>query len=229
MLQYCRHIHSLAFPCRGSFSNVQQSTQSLQKSLDTLSSATDDTCSVMKGIEKRFLDNVTAPDGDGEVSPAEAKEIKAKKLPAAQKQWNQKKQDWSDTHGQISMVECFTDGSLSELVAANQQLSDLLASAPVQRVVAQVKSLQVSSSFAQSYIDQLVAKLTGESFINPTPDPTPEDTVATSNKLMAQAKDVQASINRILDSTNVLKTNYAKLDAKANDPNTVNNLAGTKV
>jgi len=207
--------------------NVQQTTQALQKSLDTLSTATDDTCSVMKGIEKRFLDNTTAPDGEGEISPAEAKELKAQKLPGAQKQWKQKKQDWSDTHGQVSMVECFTDGSLSELVGANQQLSDLLASAPVQRVVAQVKQLQTSASFSQSYIDQLVANLNGESFENP--DPTPEDTIAASTKLIAQANDVQASIRTILDSTKILKKNYVAIDAKSNDPNTVNNLAGTKV
>jgi len=207
---------------------VQQVTQGLQKSLDTLSTATDDTCSVMRGIEKRFLDNVTAPEGDGTPpSPAEAKEIKAQKLPGAKKQWSQKKQDWSATHGQISMIECFTDGSLSELIAANQQLTDLLASAPVQRVVAQVKSLQTSAMFSQSYIDQLVAKLNGEAFTNL--DPTPEDTIATSRKLIAKAMDVQASITKILDSTSTLKKNYAVLDAKSNDPNTVNNLAGNKL
>jgi len=203
---------------------VQTATQALQKSLDTLSTATDDTCFVMRGIERRFIDNATAPEGEGVTpSPAEAKEMKAQKLPGAKKQWNQKKQDWSDTHGQVSMIECFSDGSLSELVAANQQLSDLLASAPVQRVVAQVKSLQTSAMFSQSYIDQLVAKLTGESFENP------EDTITTSNKLIARASEVQASINKILDSTNTLKKNYATIDAKSNDPNTVNNLAANKV
>jgi hypothetical protein len=205
--------------------NVQTVTQGLQKSLDTLSTATDDTCFVMKGIERRFLDNSTAPEGDDGTppSPAEAKEMKAQKLPGAKKQWNQKKQDWSATHGQVSMIECFTDESLSELVAANQQLSDLLASAPVQRVVAQVKSLQISATFSQSYIDQLVAKLNGEEFDNP------EDTITTSNKLIAKAKDVQASIRTILDSTQTLKKNYAAIDAKSNDPNTVNNIAEKRV
>lgn len=203
---------------------VQTVTQALQKSLDTLSTATDDTCFVMRGIEKRFIDNATAPEEETP-SPAEAKEMKAQKLPGAKKQWNQKKQDWSATHGQVSMIECFSDGSLSELVTANQQLTDLLASAPVQKVVAQVKSLQTSATFSQSYIDQLVAKLTGESFENPNP----EDTIATSNKLIARANDVQASIRSILDSTRTLKNNYAAIDAKSNDPNTVNNLAGKKV
>lgn len=203
---------------------VQQVTQTLQKSLDTLSAATDDTCFVMRGIERRFLDNATAPEEETP-SPAEAKEIKAQKLPGAKKQWYQKKQDWSATHGQVSMIECFTDGSLSELVTANQQLTDLLASAPVQRVVAQVKSLQTSATFSQSYIDQLVAKLNGEEFDNPTP----EDTIETSKKLIARANDVQASIRIILDSTRTLKKNYAAIDAKSNDPNTVNNLAGKNV
>jgi hypothetical protein len=206
--------------------NVQTVTQALQKSLDTLSTATDDTCFVMKGIERRFLDNATAPEGDGTtLSPAEAKELKAKQLPGAQKQWNQKKPDWSATHGQVSMIECFSDESLSDLIAANQQLTDLLASAPVQKVIAQVKSLQTSATFSQSYIDQLVAKLNGESFDNPTP----EDTIATSNKLIAKAKDVQASISKILNSTLKLKKNYTAIDAKSNDPNTVNNLAANNV
>jgi len=207
--------------------NVQQTTQSLQSSLDTLSAATDDTCSVMKGIETKFLDNSTAPEGDDGTppSPAEAKALKAQKLPGAKKQWTEKKQDWSATHGQVSMIECFADGSLSELVGANQQLSDLLASAPVQRVVGQIKSIQTSSLFAQSYIDQLVANLTGESFDNPTS----EDTIAISNKLIAQAKDVQVKIRGILDSTKILKKNYSVIIAKSNDPNTVNDIAGKKV
>jgi hypothetical protein len=206
---------------------VQQATQTLQKSLDMLTTATDDTCSVIKGIEQKFLDNETSPTGDGDPPSAEeAKAIKARTLPAATKKWNQKKQDWSDTHGQIPVVECFTDGSLSELVAANQQLRDLLASAPVQRVVAQVKSLQTSVVFAQKDIDGLVTQL--EQFDNPTPDPTPSDTITISTTLIAQAQDVQSQIKQILDSTKTLKNNYVALNTKANDPTTLNNLAANK-
>jgi len=207
---------------QGTLTQVQQVTQSLQDSLDILDQATDDTCSVIKGIEQKFLDNITSPSGDGDPpSKEEAKEIKAQKLPGAIKQWKQKQQDWADTHGQIPVVECFETESLSDLVSANQQLSDLLASAPVQRVVAQVKRLQTSELFAQKYMDDLVNELSKqtEGFANP------EDTIATSNKLIQQAKDVQAQIQRILASTTELKKNYAALNAKANDPNTVNNLA----
>ena len=206
---------------------VQHATQSLQNSLDTLDQATDDTCSVITGIEKKFIDNITAPSGDGDPpSKEEAATIKAQKLPGATKQWNQKLQDWADTHGQIPVVECFDSGSLSDLVDANQQLSNLLASAPVQRVITQVKRLQTSDLFAQKYINDLANQFTQqESFDNPTPEPTLEDTITTSNKLVQQANDIEAQIQSILASTSQLKNNYAALNAKANDPNTVNNLA----
>ena len=207
---------------------VQQVTESLQNSLDILDTATDDTCTVIKGIEQKFIDNITAPSGDGDSpSKEEAEKIKAKKLPGAIKRWKQKQQDWADTHGQIPVVECFTTDSLSDLVDANQQLRDLLASAPVQRVVAEVKRLQTSELFAQKYMDDLANELTKqtEGFINRSSQPTSEDTIATSNKLIQQAKDVQAQIQSILASTNQLKTNYTALNSKANDPNTVNNLA----
>lgn len=206
---------------------VRQITRALQKSLDTLSTANDDTCSVMKGIEKRFLDNATAPDGEEDVSPAEAKEIKARKIPVAKKQWAQKKQDWSATHEKIAMIECFADESVNELVEANEQLSDLLDSTPVQRVVAKIKSIQTSASFSQFYIDQLVEELTKESFANL--NATPEATIATSNKLIAKANDVQLSISKILDSTRILKKNYASINAKSNDPTTITNMAGINV
>jgi hypothetical protein len=207
---------------------VENATELLRNSLDTLDNATDDTCIVIKGIEQKFLDNATSPSGDGDPpSKAEAAKIKAQKLPGATKQWNRKLQDWADTHGQIPVVECFTDGSLSDLIDANQQLQDLLASAPVQRVVAQVKRLQTSSLFCQKYMDDLANELTKktESFANPISEPTLEDTIATSNKLIKQAKDVQAQIKNILASTSELKKNYSALNAKANDPNTVSNLA----
>jgi hypothetical protein len=207
---------------------VEQVTESLRDSLDILDTATDDTCTVIKGIEQKFIDNATSPSGDGDPpSKEEAAKIKAKKLPGATKQWNRKMQDWADTHGQIPIIECFTDGSLSDLVDANQQLKDLLASAPVQRVVAQVKRLQTSELFAQKYMNDLANELTkqSEGFINLTSPPTSEDTIATSNKLIQQAKDVQAQIKNILASTSELKKNYSALNTKANDPNTVSNLA----
>ena len=210
---------------------VQNVTQSLQNSLDTLNQATDDTCSVITGIEKKVIDNITAPSGDGDPpSKEEAAAIKAQKLSGATKQWNQTLQDWADTHGQIPIIECFDSGSLSDLVDANQQLSNLLASAPVQRVTTQIKRLQTSDLFAQKYIDNLVNQFTQqESFDNPTPDPTPEDTITTSNKLIQQANTIEAQIQSILASTSQLKTNYAALNAKANDPNTVNNLAAQSI
>ena len=173
------------------------------------------------------MNNATAPDGEEEVSPAEAKEIKAQKLPGAKKQWAQKKQDWSATHEKIAMIECFADESVSELVEANEQLSELLDSTPVQRVVAQIKGIQTSASFSQFYIDQLVEELTKESFVNV--NATPEATIATSNKLIAKANDVQESISKILDSTRILKKNYAAIDAKTNDPTTITNMAGVKI
>jgi hypothetical protein len=207
-------------------SQVQTVTQSLRSSLDTLATATDDTCSVIKGIEQKFIDNETSPSGDGDPpSPAEAKTIKANLLPAAKKKWNQEKENWAATHGQVPVVECFATGSLQELVEANRQLSDLLESAPVQRVVTQVKSLQTSNVFAQKYINDLAAKLTGESFANPSA----VDTIATSNMLIAKAREIQSAIRGILDSTRILKNNYVAMNAKADDPNTVNNLAGQKV
>jgi hypothetical protein len=228
------HFDSIATPSTDTanisktLTAVQQVTESLRNSLDILDNATDDTCTVMKGIEQKFLDNATSPSGDGDPpSKAEAEKIKARKLPGATKQWKQKQQDWADTHGQIPVVECFTDGSLSDLVDANNQLKDLLASAPVQRVILQVKRLQTSELFAQKYMDDLANQLTRqpEGFDNLISEPTPEDTIATSNKLIQQAKDVQAQIQRILASTKELKSNYAALNAKANNPNTVNNLA----
>lgn len=212
----------------GTFSQVQTVTQSLQSSLDTLSTATDDTCTVIKGIEQKYIDNATAPSGDGDPpSPADAKTIKANLLPSARKKWNQEKTDWAATHGNVPIVECFATGSLQDLVEANQQLSDLLASTPVQRVVSQVKSLQTSGLFAQKYINELATKLIGESFENPVP--TPDDTIATSNRLIAKAREIQSAIRGILDSTRTLKNNYVAMNAKANDPNTVTNLAGQKV
>jgi len=228
------HFDSIATPSTDTayisktLTAVQQVTESLRKSLDTLDNATDDTCTVIKGIEQKFLDNATSPSGDGDPpSKAEAEKIKARKLPGATKQWNQKLKDWADTHGQIPIVECFDSGSLSDLVDANNQLKDLLTSAPIQRVVAQVKRLQTSELFAQKYMDDLANQLTKqtESFANLVSEPSPEDTIATSNKLIKQAKDVQAQIQSILASTKQLKSNYAALNAKANDPNTVNNLA----
>jgi len=207
---------------------VEKETESLRNSLDTLDNATDDTCIVIKGIEQKFLDNATSPSGDGDPpSKAEAAKIKAKKLPSATKKWNRKMQDWADTHGQIPIIECFAEDSLSDLVDANQQLKDLLASAPVQRVVAQVKRLQTSSLFCQKYMDDLADELTKqtEGFINVVSPPTLEDTITTSNKLVQQSKDVQAQIKNILASTSELKKNYSALNAKANDPNTVSNLA----
>jgi hypothetical protein len=207
-------------------SQVQGVTQSLRSSLDTLATATDDTCSVIKGIEEKYMENATAPSGDGDPpSPAEAKNIKAKLLPAATKKWNQEKSDWAATHGKVPVVECFADGSLQELVEANRQLSDLLESAPVQRVVSQVKSLQTSNLFAQKYINDLAAKLTEESFENPSPG----NTIATSNMLIAKTRKIQSTIQGILESSRTLKNNYVAMNAKANDPNTVNNLAGKKV
>jgi len=215
----------------GMLQQVQQATQSLQKSLDSLSTASDDTCAVMKGIEQKYVDNATAPSGDGEnpPTPAEAKELKAQALPAAIKKWNQEKQDWAAIHGQVPVVECFTDGSLSDLITANQELSDLLESAPVQRVVTQVKRLETSNLFAQKYMDELASKLSGESFDNPPPDPSPDDTIATSYKLIKRASDVQSKIQGILVSTTTLKRNYIAMNKQANDPNTVNKLAEKNV
>jgi len=208
---------------------VQQATNSLQNSLSILNTATDDTCSVVKGIEQKYIDNATAPSGDGETppSPAEAKEMKAKALPGAMKKWSQEKQDWANTHGKTPIVECFSDESLSNLISANQQLSDLLESAPVQTVVAKVKSLQTSNAFAQKYLNELAAKLSGESFVNPTP--TMEDTIATSNKLIKRANEIESKMKGIIESSKELKKNYVAMNSKANDPNTVNNLAAKKV
>jgi hypothetical protein len=210
---------------------VQQATQSLQKSLDSLSTASDDTCAVMKGIEQKFLDNATAPSGDGENPPsqAEAKELKAKMMPSAIKQWNVGKELWSSMHGKVPVVECFDEGSLRDLVSANQQLNDLLESASIQ----QIKSLQTSTEFAQSYMNKLADKLANpkseESFDNPTPDPSLDDTIATSYKLMKRASDVQSKIQGMLVSTKQLKRNYIAMNKTANDPNTVNNLAEKNV
>jgi hypothetical protein len=207
---------------------VEKETESLRNSLDILDNASDDTCSVIKGIEQKFIDNITAPSGDGDPpSKAEAAKIKAKKLPSATKQWKQKQQDWADTHGQIPIIECFTEDSLSDLVDANQQLHDLLVSPPVQRVAAQVKRLQTSELFAQKYMNDLADELAKqkEGVANPISNPTHEDTIATSNKRVQQAKDVQAQIKNILASTSQLNKNYTALNAKANDPNTVSNLA----
>jgi hypothetical protein len=90
-----------------------------------------------------------------------------------------------------------------------------------------VKRLKTSKLFAQKYMDDLANELTKqtEGFINLTSQPTSEDTIATSNKLVQQAKDVQAQIQSILASTSELKKNYSALNSNANDPNTVNNLA----
>lgn len=209
----------------GTLQQVQQSTTALRTALDTFTTATDDTCSVMKGIEQKFIDNATSPSGDGAPpSPAEAKELKAQLLPAATQKWAQKQQDWSDTHGQVPVLECFADGSLSDLAAANQELSDLLSSAPVARVTGQVKSMQTTILFAQKDMDDLTSQLqkATESFDTPTP----EDAVATSNKLIAQSSDVQSIIQSILASVSTLKRNYTGLNTAANDPNTVTNLAG---
>jgi len=209
----------------GTLQQVQQSTTALRAALDTFTTATDDTCSVIKGIEQKFIDNATSPSGDGTPpSAADAKELKAQLLPAATQKWAQKQQDWSDTHGQVPVLECFADGSLSDLVAANQELSDLLASAPVARVVGQVKSMQTTILFAQKDMDDLTSQLqkTTESF----DAPTPEDTVTTSNNLIAQSSDVQSIIQSILASVSTLKGNYTGLNTAANNPNTVTNLAG---
>jgi hypothetical protein len=208
--------------------NVQTETDKLRSSLDTLQTATDDTCSVVKGIEQKFIDNETSPSGEGDPpSKEEAARIKAQKMPSATKKWNQKKQDWADTHGQIPVVECFESESLSDLVDANQQLNDLLASAPVQRVVAQVKRLNTSNSFAQKYMNDLANELEKqkEGFDNPTPIPTSEDTITTSNKLIQSSRSIRSTIQGILDTTKTIKQQYTALNTKANDPNTVNNLA----
>jgi hypothetical protein len=211
----------------GTLQQVQQATQLLQKSLTILNTTTDDTCVVIKGIEQKFLDNATAPSGDGEnpPSPAEAKELKAKALPGAIKQWNKEKESWSSMNKKIPVVECFDEGSLNELITANQELSDLLESTAIQKI----NSLQTSNAFAQKYMNNLAAKLTGESFVNPTPEPTAEDTIATSNKLIKRANDVQSKIQGIVESTKQLKQNYIAMNKMANDPNTVNNLAEKKL
>ena len=212
----------------GTLQQVQQTTQSLQRSVDTLRTATDDTCMVMKGIEQKFLDTAAAPPG-GEGTPptqAEARVIRTQRMPGAIKQWNMAKDIWSRFHGKTPVVECFGEGSLSDLINANQQLNDLLESASVQ----QIKSLQTSSEFAQSYMDKIAAKLDDpksgddddeESFDNPDPD----NIIANSNRLMKRANDVQSKIQGVLVSTKQLKNNYIAMNKTANDPNTVNNLA----
>jgi hypothetical protein len=265
----------------GTLQQVQTVTQSLQDSIDTFTSASDDTCTVIKGIEQRFLDNATAPSGNGEPpSKEEAARIKAQKLPEAAKQWNQKKQAWVDSHKKISIVECFAEESLSNLMDANQQLNTLLSSPSVQKIVEQIKRVQTSNQFAQKYIDQLVKELgklnkQSESFedlalpdttspksnmnftFNFTPNskptitsnppmegssstpasttaptaasagPSEKETITTSNKLIKLATTIQSQIQSILELTKKTRDNYDALDAKANDPNAVSNLAGS--
>jgi len=86
--------------------------------------------------------------------------------------------------------------------------------------------MQTTILFAQKDMDDLTSQLqkTTESFDTPTP--TPEDAVATSNKLIAQSSDIQSQIQSILASVSTLKRNYTGLNTAANDPNTVTNLAG---
>lgn len=210
--------------------DVQSMTNRLRNALDTFNTATDDTCSVIKGIEAKYLDNATAPSGDQDPPPtkAEAKEIREKAMPGAKKQWAQEKKNWSDTHGQVGIVECFDDGSLSALVDANRELQDLLASAPVQRVTSQIKQIQTSAQFAQGYIDKLVTQLQPpEGFTNPISEPTAEDTQAISKQLLANAKNIISQIQSILSTVKELKTNYTAMNQKSNDPNTVQNLASS--
>ena len=210
---------------------VQTITSNLRKALDTFNTATDDTCSVIKGIEAKYLDNATAPSGDQDPPPtkAEAKELRAKAMPRAEKQWKQEKQDWSATHGQVGILECFEDESLYALVGANRELQDLLASAPVQRVTSQIKQIQTSAQFTQSYIDKLVTQLQPpEGFDNPTPEPTIEDTLAISKKLLANAQTIITQIQSILSTVKDLKTNYTIMNQKSNDPNTVQNISSSK-
>lgn len=209
---------------------VQTMTSNLRKALDIFNTANDDTCSVIKGIEAKYLDNATAPSGDQDPPPtkAEAKELRAKAMPRAEKQWKQEKQDWSATHRQIGILECFEDGSLDALVTANYELKDLLMSAPVQRVTSQIKQIQTSAQFAQSYIDKLVTQLQPpEGFDNPTPTPTAEDTLASSKQLLANAQKIITQIQSILSTVKELKTNYTVMNQKSNDPNTVQNIAGS--
>ena len=210
--------------------NVQSMINRLRKALDTFNTATDDTCSVIKGIEAKYLDNATAPSGDQDPPPtkAEAKELRAKAMPRAEKQWKQEKQDWSATHGQVGIVECFEDGSLNALVDANRELQDLLASAPVQRVTSQIKQIQTSAQFAQGYIDKIVTQLQApEGFTNPISEPTAEDTLAISKQLLTNANNIITQIQSVLSTVKELKTNYTVMNQKSNDPNTVQNLASS--
>jgi hypothetical protein len=210
--------------------DVQRMTNNLRNALDTFNTANDDTCSVMKGIEAKFLDNATAPSGDQDPPPtkAEAKELRAKAMPRAEQQWKKETQDWSATHGQVGLVECFTEESLETLVHANNELRDLLASAPVQRVTAQIKQIKTSSQFAQTYIDKLVTQLQSpEGFDNPISEPTVEDTLAISKQLIASARDIITQIQSILSSVKELKTNYTMMNQKSNDPNSVQHLASS--
>lgn len=221
----------------GTLQQVQTVTQSLQDSISTFITASDDTCSVIKGIEQKYIDNATSPSGNGDPpSKEEAAKIKAQKLPAVTKQWNQKKQLWADAHDKIPIVECFAEESLQDLINANQQLSALLSSPSVQKIVQQIKQVQTSNQFAENYMEQLTNELEklnkgSESFEDLAPSATDSSapslpcTITESNKLIKLATTIQSQIKITLESTNKTKNKYDALDTKANDPNAVSNLA----
>jgi hypothetical protein len=223
----------------GTLQEVQTVTQSLQDSISIFITASDDTCSVIKGIEQKYIDNATSPSGNGTPpSKEEAAKIKAQKLPAVTKQWNQKKQLWADAHDKIPIVECFAEESLQDLINANKQLSELLSSPSVKKIVEQIKQVQTSNQFAEKYMEELTKELDmlskgSESFEDLAASPTNSSppslpcTITESNKLIKLATTIQSQIKITLESTNKTKNKYDALDAKANDPDAVSNLAGS--
>jgi len=225
----------------GTLQRVQTITQSLQDSISIFITASDDTCSVIKAIEQKYIDNATSPSGNGTPpSKEEAAKIKAQKLPAVTKQWNQKKQLWADAHEKIPIVECFAEESLQDLINANKQLSELLSSPSVKKIVEQIKRVQTSNRFAEKYMEELTKELDtlskgSESFedlASSAMDSSPPSlpcTITESNKLIKLATTIQSQIKSTLESTNKTKNKYDALDAKANDPDAVSNLAGSTV
>lgn len=149
---------------------VRAEKERLQRDLDDLGDITDDTCSILKMVEERYIGNAMAPTDETEydLPPAIQKQRQEQRKKRAQERFQQEKKLYAAANKGATVYECFEDApkdvSKDDLEAAEailqkeiEELHSLLDSAEVQLSVKRGKEvyslLGFNAKFLQKGID----------------------------------------------------------------------------
>jgi len=89
--------------------SVQNATSILQSDLDKAGDAADDTCSILKSVERTYISNNSAPSDESEYSlpPEEQQRGAERRQRSASKRFAGSMTAFSESHNNQSLLECF--------------------------------------------------------------------------------------------------------------------------